>query len=404
MNILFVVPYVPNLIRGRSFNFIRSLSERGHRITVLTLWSNKQEEVDLVALKEICAEVQAMPMPRTQSLWNCLQALPGKLPLQSVYSWQPALVKHLDIHAPYDVVHVEHLRGSRFGLHIKAHTPLPVVWDSVDCITYLFEQTVASSKDVIRRWRSGIDLERTRWYEGWLLGQFDHVLVTSPKDKAELEALSSDYHAPISVVPIGVDLEYFTVDRSVNRDPATLVLSGKMSYHANITMATYMVKEILPRVWSQRPDVKLMIVGKDPTREVQALAADPRIKVTGMVPHVPPFLRQATIAITPLTYGAGMQYKVLEAMACETPVVATPKAIAALQVTPGQEVVVADKAEDFAGAILQLLSDAPRREALGRAGRQYVETHHKWANIAQSLEAIYNQVTHAPAEATAVAA
>lgn len=392
MKILFVVPYVPNLVRVRPYNFIRSLAARGHQVTVFTVWSGAQERADLAHLAGLGAEIEARPLSRWRSLWNCVQVLPGKRPLQSVYSWQPSLVAHLNQQAPYDVVHVEHLRGSRYGLHLKEYTNLPVVWDSVDCITHLFEQTVASSKPGVHRWRSQLDLQRSRWYEGWLLTQFDQVLVTSPKDKAALESLSTSDHAPVHVVPNGVDLDYFRPGTAVGdpaREPDTLIVSGKMSYHANIAMTTYLVEQIMPLVWAKRPEVRLLIVGKDPTRQLLAYAADPRITVTGMVEHLPPYLRRAAIAVAPLTYGAGIQNKILEAMACETPVITTSQAASPLQALPERDFLVADSSAPFAESILSLLNDPRRRQVMGRAGRAYVETFHDWDSIAQRLEEIY---------------
>src|SRR5690606_24439020 len=89
--------------------------------------------------------------------------------------------------------------------------------------------------------------------------------------------------APISVLGNGVDVDHFSPDPSVERDPATMVISGKMSYHANVTMTLHLVRDIMPTVWQQRPETRLLIVGKDPTREIQALAENPNITVTGTV-------------------------------------------------------------------------------------------------------------------------
>jgi polysaccharide biosynthesis protein PslH len=394
MKILFVVPYVPNLVRVRPYNFIRALLARGNEVTLLTVWTEPSERQDLERLAEMGVTVQAQPMPLPRSLWNCVGALPGKRPLQSVYSWNASLVAHLNRQAPYDIVHVEHLRGSRYGLYLKEKTGLPVVWDSVDCITHLFEQTVMRSKPGLRRWRSQLDLQRTHWYEGWLLNQFDQILVTSPKDREALEALGQPDHAPVNVVPNGVDLHYFREETAVGeahvtRDPATLIVSGKMSYHANIAMTTYLVEQIMPHVWAGRPDAKLLIVGKDPTRDILAYAADPRITVTGTVDHLPPYLNQAAVAVAPLTYGAGIQNKILEAMGCGTAVVTTSQAAAPLQAAAGRDLLVADSPALFAENILSLLNDPERRQAIGRAGRTYVETHHNWDTIAQRLEEIY---------------
>ena len=106
-----------------------------------------------------------------------------------------------------------------------------------------------------------------------------------------------------------------------------------MSYHANIAMTLYLVREILPIVWATNPDVKLWIVGKDPSKELLALQKYQKILVTGRVDDIRPYLRQATLSVSPLLYGAGIQNKILEAMACGTPVVATPLAVSALTKT-----------------------------------------------------------------------
>lgn len=391
MNVLFIVPYVPNLVRTRPYNLIRHLSARGNRVTVLTVWANEQERADLTPLQEICDEVVAVPMPLWQSLFNSALALPSRKPLQSVYSWKPELVSHLNGRSPYDVVHVEHLRGSRYGLHFKEKSNLPVIWDSVDCITHLFRQAAVQSKSLKGRLRSWLDLERTAQYEGWLLDKFNHVLVTSPVDRDALLGLKpqGSTPAPISVLGNGVDVDHFSPDPLVEREPATLVISGKMSYHANVTMTLHLVHEIMPLVWQQRPDAKLLVVGKDPAREIQALAENSNIMVTGTVETLPPYLQKATVAVAPITYGAGIQNKILEAMGCGTPVVTTPQAVSALCIEPERDLLVADSPESYALAILSILANPQQQAELGRNGRRYVEQYHHWPNVAARLETIY---------------
>ena len=137
------------------------------------------------------------------------------------------------------------------------------------------------------------------------------------------------------------------LDPGCEREPTTLVVSGKMSYHANITMVLKLFTEIMPLIWQQKPDVRVWIVGKDPPKELQALEEPPRVVVTGYVPDIRPYLRAASIALAPLTYGAGIQNKVLEAMACGTPVVSTPLAMSGLETATGAELMVAGNPSEF---------------------------------------------------------
>jgi glycosyltransferase involved in cell wall biosynthesis len=98
---------------------------------------------------------------------------------------------------------------------------------------------------------------------------------------------------------------------------------------------------------------------------------------------------QATVAAAPLLYGAGIQNKVLEAMACGTPVVATSQATAALAAEPGRDLLVAEGAPALARALLSLLDSPEERERMGRAGRAFVEEHHSWPGAAARFEALY---------------
>ena len=170
----------------------------------------------------------------------------------------------------------------------------------------------------------------------------------------------------------------------------TVVLfSGKMSYHANSAAALYLAHEIMPRIWAGCPEARLWLAGKDPTSAIRALADDPRITVTGTVDDIRPYLQQATLAVAPMLYGAGIQNKVLEAMACGVPVVATPIVCHSLKVTPGRNILLGNNPDQLANQSLRLLREPELRNSLGRAGRQYVERHHQWPDIVRHLVAVY---------------
>ena len=419
MRILYIVPYVPNLIRVRPFNLIRHLHERGNHVTVATIVTNAQERQQLRELANYCSEVKAVGLGRWRSFANCAAALATSEPLQSHYSWSSKLMAEIDsLRDRADVVHVEHLRGARYGLEARSRptSGVPIVWDSVDCISDLFDQALRNRSDSLGRWINRLELDRTRAYEGWAVTQFDRVLVTSANDKASLRRLSAnrkdDSTVPskpgrasraetgdrITVLPNGVDLDYFAPTTD-DRVPNGVVFSGKLSYHANRTAATHLLTSVMPHVWAQRPDVKLWLVGKDPSSDLLRMASScsGRVVITGTVPDVRPFLRQAAVAVAPLVYGVGCQNKVLEAMGCETPVVATARSIGALSAVPGRDVVIADEPLPFAEAVLGLLECPARRREVGRAGRAYVETHHRWDRVAARLEGIYEEVVAARA-------
>jgi glycosyltransferase involved in cell wall biosynthesis len=270
-----------------------------------------------------------------------------------------------------------------------------VVWDSVDCISDLFRRAARRGPTAAVRWAARLELPRTERYEGTVTQRFDRVLTTSEADRQGLLALADkagtarpDLARRVVVIPNGVDLDHFTPPTGP-REAATLVISGKMSYHANVAAVVAFADEVLPRIVRDRPQTRLVIVGQDPAPVVQALAGRPGVTVTGTVEDVRPFLQGATLAVAPIQYAVGVQNKVLEAMACATPVVATPAAVEALGVADGRELVVARDAEEMAARIVQLLGQPDDRARIGAAGRRYVETHHDWRSIADRLSDLY---------------
>ena len=400
MRIAYIVPYVPNQIRTRSYNLISSLAELGHDVDVFTLGSGEADLYDAEALKAKCHQVYYRHQPLWRSLMNAGLAMPSREPLQSVYSWHPGLAAQFSsllnengTHSVYDVVHVEHLRGSRYGLFVKSIFPsMPVVWDSVDCISYLFKQAAGQSRGLFGKLVTRFELERTRQAEGSLLGRFDHVLVTSETDKTALfqTAMDGEKKAPITVIPNGVDQKYFHINPDLERDAETLVFSGKLSYHANISMVMSLYNEIMPRLWEKRPTVRLMVVGKDPPGEIRKLADSTRVFVTGTVEDIRPFLWEATAAVVPLGYGAGIQNKILEAMATGTPVLTNSKVLSSLSITPGKELLIADTPEDFAASALKLIENPDLCSMIGQAGLQYVKKYHDWSKSARRMVDIYS--------------
>ncbi|MBU0704886.1 MAG: glycosyltransferase, partial [Chloroflexi bacterium] len=216
MKILYVTPYVPSRIRTRPYNLIRALVGLGHRVTLLTAAGISPEEQEQAnELRDWGVQVQVFPVSLARSLSNCLLALPTREPLQAVYSYHPEMERRLTEllrEESFDVAHIEHLRAARL---VRAVGDVPVVFDSVDCISLLFEQAAQSGAQLRSRLMTAVDLARTRRYEAQLLTRYDQVVVTSRRDKEALEGLARRYLPPdarpatITVVTNGVDLEYF---------------------------------------------------------------------------------------------------------------------------------------------------------------------------------------------------
>lgn len=388
MKVLFVVPYVPSLIRVRPYHFVRELTRQGHAVTVLAA-SIGPSEADADALRSVAERVEVVRVRGTESMGSCLIAALRGQPLQAAVSVTPALRRRLrDLLAEqaFDVVHIEHLRAARL-VHDLPGT-LPRLYDAVDSISLLLERTLRSSHSLRQRAIAVAELQRTRAFEGRVISAFDEAIVTSSDDAEILARLAPG--AALEVVPNGVDQDYFRpLPASSPRQAGSLVFSGKMSYHANVTAILHFVRTIWPLVRAQRPDARLTIVGSSPTAAVRDLARDPSITVTGEVSDLRPYVGSAAVAVCPMVVKVGIQNKLLEAMAMETPTVATRIGAMGLAAQPGSDFLVADSDDEFARHVVALLGDEDRARQIGRAGRRYVEQQHSWDAATRRLVELY---------------
>lgn len=396
MRILFVAPYPLSRIRCRSYGFVQQLAIV-HEVTVLVLCSNAHEALDVQMLQHegmmITAIIDTLPWKMLRSL----HALCTGLPLQVAFDAAPALrsvLRALLASGDFDLLHVEFIRA--LGV-LPDILPIPTVWDAVDCISQLYAYGAHWGATPLMRFLGSLEARRVREYERRQLWRFHDVLVTSERDRSALLAIAAGDRAPtgktlaeITVLPHGIDQIYFQ-PYTGERKAQTLVFSGKMSFHANIAAALLLAEQIMPRIWQEQPDVQLVIAGSSPPACVQRLARIARITVTGYVDDLRPWLGQARIAVCPLPYAVGIQSKLLEAMACGTPVVASTQAAAGLLAYPQPHLLVADTPDAFAAAVLRLLDDPVLWTAIAENGLSYVATQHNWEQIIRQLTRVYER-------------
>lgn len=390
MRILFVTPYVPSRIRVRPFQFIKALSTM-HEVSLVSLVCDAYEEALVPYVADYCASVTLVPLSKRRAYANCLCALPTSLALRVAYYRSPQLLRHIlriVDECAIDVVHGELIKLVPPLLQVQKH--VPVLFDSVDCISSYLQQQQRALSSPLRKAFARTELAKMCRYEPRSINAFTQSIITTGRDRDYLSQLGADA-ARIHVVPNGVDLDYFS-PLTTPRETDSLVFCAKMDYYPNAQAMLSFCREVLPRIWQRRPQTRLTIVGNNPPQAVRELAADQRITVTGYVPDIRPYLGRASVALAPLHVAAGIQNKVLEALAMASPLVATPGTCGSLQVKHGTHLLIAEGPETYADAVLHLLDQPQLARSLGLAGRQHVEQHHSWAHAAQTLTRLYQNM------------
>lgn len=200
----------------------------------------------------------------------------------------------------------------------------------------------------------------------------------------------------VQVVPNGVDCAAYE-SLPVGRRGATPVILyvGTMSWAPNASAARFLATEVLPRVREQLPAAALWIVGKEPPPDLVEMGKRPGVRVTGSVPSMLPFLRDAHTLAVPLEAGGGTRLKILEAFAAGLPVVSTPVGCEGLRVTSGQHLLVCERGQ-FVETLRNLLTDAADRERLAEHAREVARQQYDWNAIGQSACDALDRVLRRP--------
>jgi glycosyltransferase involved in cell wall biosynthesis len=397
--LLFLLPHVPGPEAptggARStFQLIAGLSQ-GHQIAVLCLRSSFDLPTD-DALKRACDVVEEIPRDtRARHNRNSLRRAQGTI--SAVFN-KPSWVLSTDIPAyrerlrslakswEPDIVHIGYHVMAQYARELQA-CPAPRVLTQ-------YEPAVTAARDAVRTLR-GLSrvrgrLEVAAWsrYERHAMSQVDAIVVFTERDRQALAALAGG--APLVRIPLGVAIPAAPLDPCGAPAP-TVLFVGNFIHRPNVDAALWLMRSIFPLVSRERPDARLILVGPNPPNQVRALAGQ-TMTVTGGVASVFPFLNDATVVVAPLRTGGGMRVKVLEALAAGKALVASPLAVAGLDVCDGEQLVLAERDHEFASAIVSLLDNAAARRRLAQSARTWAVRNLSWSRSVAAYETLHEQL------------
>jgi sugar transferase (PEP-CTERM/EpsH1 system associated) len=398
MKVLFLSPYMPYPPQsGGPRRFYGLLSELGrrHDVSLIAFVApGEDREAAEEASREFCSEVVTVESTRVDRALDRrrkrgiqLRSLLSAHRYERLIYHDAAFQRAIDemvARVDFDVIVTEFAPMASYRLPRSAR----LVLDEHNIEYDILRRTAAAERTSIRKLYNWANYLKLRREERATWKQFDGITLTSERDEKVLQHDVGERRT--AVIPNGVDTEFFRPSASpVEAD--TILFFGAINYYPNTEGLLYFLDEVFPRVKRERPEARLKIVGQLPPAVIMDRAGED-VVVTGLVEDVRTYIEKAAVVIVPLRIGGGTRLKIVEAMAMGKPIVSTHLGAEGLEVGDGEDILLADTAEDFAEQVVRVLSDGELAERLGKAARERAEATYTWKGAVERLERFYRQL------------
>jgi polysaccharide biosynthesis protein PslH len=387
MRLLYLTPFVPYPpVTGSSMIALNHIEQLSLRHTVdLISFRNRENPEALGTLPRWCHDIQLVNRPpRWRSLLNTLTGVVRYIPI-GVAAFgseeMAALVSRRLAEVKYDAVIFQLAEMAQFQ---PDWFQGPSIWSLEDPPVLKYQRMLPLypwyTKPLV--WDR---IARRQRYEKHRAGRFDCVVFVNEQDSRDYRNILPD--ADLDWVPSGIDVDAFRSAEEVARCRGMIVMTGNMFHRPNVDAVEYFCREVFPLICKRVQTATLWLVGARPVSAVRKWAKNSRIRITGFVPDISLYLSQAEVSVCPVRLRIGTQTKILEALACGTPVVTSSAGNHGIGAVSGEHLYVADDPADFADKVAGLLS-GERWSELSQNGRRFVAQNFSWEKSTAKLEQV----------------
>lgn len=395
MRILMLTPYLPYpLLSGgqiRTYNLLKKLASK-YDVTLFALIKEESERQYIPELEKYCRKVRLFKRSRKPfTIHNILQTAFSSFPFLVIRNHVPETIKAVQqelANEDYDLIHAE----TFYMMPNIPETKVPIILVE-QTIEYLgYESFADKIKFPFLRALLKIDITKIRQWEEYYWQSCTKLITMSEDDRQFIVQRQID-PGKVEVVSNGVDVEWFAEkERNLPKFPTVLSV-GTFNWLPNVEAVNFLIQKVWPLIKTSMPDAKLWVVGNAPTKQIfEYQKKDTSITITGGIPDIRDAFTAAHVLVAPVFSGKGTRYKILEAMASGTPIVASEIAVEGLDVENGVHVLTSNTAEGIAELTLKVLKNPTLQKKLAKNGKEFVKSKYDWKSIAQDLDQIYRKI------------
>ena len=388
MNIGYIThtpPYPPDEgAKIVTYHRLKGLVERGHNVYLLSLVEPDYISEVPQPLTDLCSDVKYVR--RDKSIHSLLNDI--RLPFSVTSRTVPEAKEHLNnLESKLDILIGDHTFTAAYLTDVNTPTCLSVhniEWKGLLGNARSLLPSPTSSlylADALRMYLFEKEIYKSQTADSFVF-----------LSEQELRKVTDDYPGISNRSwhsPVGINTSNFkdlNEPKLYDDSSYKIVFTGTMRYPPNVDAVQWFANQIFPKVRTQLSDVEFFIVGKSPTSKIKKLGHKSGVTVTGRVDDVNSYISNADVSVVPVREGAGVQVKLLEALAAGNPTISTKFGAQGLKVKDKKHLLIRNTSSSFAKGILSVLLNTDDGDTLGKNGQHLVHKEYSWESIINDFE------------------
>lgn len=303
-------------------------------------------------------------------------------------AYKQALIQLLQQHS-FDIIQIEGVFMATYIPVIRQYSKAKIVLRSHNVEHQIWERHLANEKTSIKKSYLSLQNKQLKTFEINAFKISDAIVTITDEDKKNIQKLvpSKEIYTCLT----GVNLEQYTVNPNI-KYPRTLFHFASMDWMPNIEAVDWLLNEVWSLVVKQQASAKLILAGRGMPERFKRLS-NPNVLIVEEVKSSEEFYKNHDIMLVPLWSGSGLRIKLVEGLAYGKAIITTSIGAEGIPYTNNQHVIIADTAQEFADAILFLLDNDNKKQAMQNQARLLAEQHFNYKKIGKNLIEFYTQLS-----------
>jgi len=376
LRILFLSKLLPraNIIGGPIliYHRIKNLHLKGHKITVLAPCYTEEDKKDK-SLEQFCEEVIKISSTKRRTSTK-IKELHKKLRRPRFFFTGDGAYNEKIEHAFREILKRRYFDAiiaeySMMGQYIEANMKaIPSKTLKVISVHECYTKALELRKQKGEKISEGT-IKELRDYEFKMYSAADLILTLTPEDAKILVNYNPSLCKRIEVVPHGVDTSFYIPPKvkTWERNTKNILFVGNFQHYPNVDAVKNFIDKCWDKILREVKNAKFYAVGFNPPKELLKLKKKQIfVQSGGSNENIRRFYWNSDVFVAPIELGTGFRGKILEAMACALPIVATSLATYGIKAEHGKNMFIADNYETFSNYVIKLLKDANLRYKIGK--------------------------------------